>query len=126
MKTYDYLKQESEDVIDFIQENYTIQEQRRLLNSKDNDAIESLYERLFNEDCVTGNGSGSYTFNTLQAERNLVGNWDILRTAIDELDPSFDAIHKGAEACDVLVRIYLLPTAIDDAITKLWKKDENS
>ena len=68
MKTYDYLKQESEDVIDFIQENYTIQEQRRLLNSKDNDAIESLYERLFNEDCVTGNGSGSYTFNILQAE----------------------------------------------------------
>ena len=62
----------------------------------------------------------------LTPERNLVGNWEILRTAIDELDPSFDAIHKGAEACDVLVRIYLLPTAIDDAITKLWKKDENS
>ena len=121
MKTYDYLKQESEDVIDFIQENYTIQEQRRLRNSKDNDAIESLYERLFNEDCVTGNGSGSYTFNILQAEQNLVGNWTLLQAAIEELSPEFDMLKEGPEACDVLIRIYLLSEAIEEAVTKLRK-----
>ncbi|MBM6941063.1 hypothetical protein [Limosilactobacillus coleohominis] len=128
--TYNYLQEETKDIIDYIKNELTFTNRLNLLasgkQSGKQQATEELNEKLFNVDSVTGNGSGSYTFNTLQAERNLVGNWEILRTAIDELDPSFDAIHKGAEACDVLVRIYLLPTAIDDAITKLWKKDENS
>lgn len=124
--TYNYLREETKDVIDYIKNELTFTKRLDLLASGKQQAAEDLNEKLFNVDSITGNGSGSYTFNTLQAERNLVGNWEILRTAIDELDPSFDAIHKGAEACDVLVRIYLLPTAIDDAITKLWKKDENS
>ena len=124
--TYNYLQEETKDIIDYIKNELTFTNRLNLLASGKQQATEELNEKLFNVDSVTGNGSGSYTFNTLQADRNLVGNWEILRTAIDELDPSFDAIHKGTEACDVLVRIYLLPTAIDDAITKLWKKDENS
>lgn len=122
--TYNYLQEETKDIIDYIKNELTFTNHLDLLASGKQQAAEDLNEKLFNVDSVTGNGSGSYTFNTLQAEKNLIGNWEVLRAAIDELDPCFDAIHKGAEACDILIRIYLLPTAIDNAITKLWKLDK--
>lgn len=124
--TYNYLREETKDVIDYIKNELTFTKRLDLLASGKQQAAEDLNEKLFNVDSITGNGSGSYTFNVLQAERNLVGNWEILRAAIDELDSSFDAIYKGPEACDVLIRIYLLPTAIDDAITELWHSDNKT
>lgn len=114
MEIYDYLSNEVKDVIDYLKEN------KVSFTSIDHDAIANkLNTRLFNEDSVTGNGSGSYTFNTVKAERNLVGNWELLRAAITELDPSFNVLNRGAEACDVMVRLYLLPTAISEALKQL-------
>lgn len=122
---YSYLKKETKDVIDYIQKELTFTDRLELIGKDKQDAANDLYEILINEDSVTGNASGTYTFNVLRAERNLVGNWTVLQAAIAELAPDFNAIEKGAEACDVLVRIYLLPTAIDNAITQLWEEDKN-
>ena len=52
-----------------------------LLLQRDEDTIQDLKDDLFVTDDVTGNGSGSYTFNTRTAEENLIGNWDLLRDA---------------------------------------------
>lgn len=119
MTTYNYLKQEKEDVLNFINENYSTKEQSKLFRNKSNDPIAVLYERLINDDSVTGNGSGSYTFNILQAEENLVGNWSLLQEAIKELDPDFNILGNGPESCDVLIRIYLLTEAIQEAINSI-------
>ena len=97
----------------------TTEKQQQYLKEDEEDFIDDLNSLLFNEDSVTGNGSGSYTFNTIQAEQNLVGNWELLRAAIEELSPDFNAINRGAEACDVLIRLYLLPEAIQKAVHKL-------
>ena len=39
---------------------------------------------FFNSDSVTGNGSGSYTFNSWAAEENLCHNMDLLKEALNE------------------------------------------
>lgn len=72
-----------------------------------------LNDRLFCEDSVTGNGSGSYTFSTWQAEENLCHNLDLLGDALEEFgcDASY-MTEKGAEACDVTIRCYLLGEVI--------------
>lgn len=119
METYNYLAQETQDIIDYLKNELTTEEQQQYLQEDEDDFIDGLNSRLFNEDSVTGNGSGSYTFNTIQAEQNLVGNWELLRGAIEEIAPDFDAINRGAEACDVLIRLYLLPEAIKEAVKRL-------
>lgn len=119
METYNYLAQETQDVIDYFKNELTTEEQQQSLQEDEEDFIDGLKSRLFNEDSVTGNGSGSYTCNTLIAEQNLVGNWELLRAAIKEIAPDFDAINRGAKACDVLIRLYLLPEAIKEAVKQL-------
>lgn len=119
MEIYNYLDQETQDVINYFKNELSTEEQQQYLQEDEEDFIDSLNSHLFNEDSVTGNGSGSYTFNTLQAEKNLVGNWELLRTAVEELSPNFNAVTRGAEACDVLIRLYLLPEAIQKALQKL-------
>lgn len=69
---------------------------------------ETLNDECFKEDSVTGNESGSYTFNTMQAEMNLIGNWSLLV--------------KGPESCDVLIRCYLVSQAVDDLLPELSSK----
>lgn len=103
-------------------------------NDKD-DVAQALYDTLFIDDSVTGNASGSYTFSTWQAEENLCHNMDLLKEACDEFgENASDLIEKGAEACDVTIRCYLLPQAIsnvlgnredelDEAFTKLEEQD---
>lgn len=106
MKTYNYLNNEVDDIINFIRENnidiYSID-------------LDQLIDRLFIEDSVTGNGSGSYTFSTLKAEQNLVGNWDLLRDYVINVDPTFDLLKSGPEAADVIIRCSLLPKAVSQA-----------
>lgn len=95
-----------------------------LLLQRDEDTIEKLKDDLFVADDVTGNGSGSYTFNTRTAEENLVGNWDLLRDAHRDLCPDVDLIEKGPEFCDVLIRVYVLDWCIENALNKIVKEEK--
>lgn len=77
-------------------------------------------ENLWADDSVTGNGSGSYTFNTWQAEENLCHNMDELEEACDEFGQDIgEAVKQGAEYCDVTIRCYLLGQAISAALDEL-------
>lgn len=77
------------------------------------DAKDAIQEALWIADSVTGNGSGSYTFNTLLAELYLVNNGDLYDEAIEELDGEYDS---SPEARDVTIRCHLLDNAIQEAI----------
>jgi len=114
MSDYNYAETVKEDVLDYIKNN---------INYSDFDTIEELSEKLnddlFTEDSVTGNGSGSYTFNTYQAQKNICHNWDVLEEALDEFGGSENPIEKGAEWCDVTIRCYLLGNAITDALEEI-------
>ena len=75
---------------------------------------------LWVDDSVTGNGSGSYTFNTWKAEENLCHNMDELEEACNEFGQDIgEAVKQGAEYCDVTIRCYLLGQAISAALDEL-------
>lgn len=77
------------------------------------DAQDEIQEDLWTDDSVTGNGSGSYTFNTFMAELFLVNNGDLYYDAIDELGGEYD---RSPEARDVTIRCHLLGNAISEAL----------
>lgn len=116
MEKYNYLKAVKEDVKNYIIVNNII------INEDNRDEIEEeLYDNLFFDDSVTGNGLGSYTFSRWQAEENLCHNWDLLSEALSEFGCNVTYLEKGAEACDVTIRCYLLPQAITGAIDEMME-----
>lgn len=118
---YDYNTAVVEDVQSYLDDNYSEEELIEKL-ATDRDAFEQeLNDTLWTEDSVTGNGSGSYTFNTYEAESNLCHNLDLLVEAIDNMGGTIDgAIRNGAESCDVTIRCYLLSQAISEVLDNFY------
>lgn len=69
---------------------------------------ETALDEMMISDSVTGNASGSYTFNSWQAEENICHNFDLLQEAATEFGSEIDL--SDPEGCDVVIRCYLLPT----------------
>lgn len=104
------------DIADNIGNYYTPDELReKLLNGERDEVEERLNSEMWTDDSITGNGSGSYTFNTYEAEQNLAGNWDEIITAANEwgIEPTIsDEYEHGAEWWDVTIRCYYLAECI--------------
>ena len=122
MKTYNYFEAVKEDVKSYIENDIDIK--KALSEAGDIDRLkDNLYDDLFCNDSVTGNASGSYTFNTWQAEENLCHNMDLLKEALEGFGCGIEYLEKGAEACDVIIRCYLLSSAISEVIDGLGLED---
>lgn len=120
MERYDYLEAVKADVLGYIWDEIDLAEWRG-----DRDGLEQqLNDDLWIADSVTGNASGSYTFNTWKAEEYLAHNWDLLADAIDKLGGNTDVLRQGAESCDVTIRCYLLGQAISEALDELEEELE--
>ena len=110
---YDYLKHLKEDI-------------RKVLDDYDYDwyadvetQYEQLYDNLWVDDSVTGNGSGSYTFSKSEARKNLVGNEDVLVNALDEFCGDYKRALQDPEYADVTIRCYLLNSALYAVLKEL-------
>lgn len=121
MEKYDYLSAVESDVREYIENNVNFHDYSDLDEMK-----EDLNEKLFVEDSVTGNVSGSYTFNTWKAEEYLCHNLDLLAEANEEFGGSSDILSDGAEKCDVTIRCYLLGQAIENVAPDMWQDWEDS
>ena len=111
---YNYYENVKDDVLYYINENYTKEEIEEGIE------YDELYDVLFNEDSVTGNASGSYTFSTYQAEEYITHNLDILKDALECFCcEDVNILEKGAEWCDVTIRCYLLPDALAEVLEEL-------
>ena len=121
MEKYDYLSAVESDVREYIENNVNFHDYSDLYEMK-----EDLNEKLFVEDSVTGNASGSYTFNTWKAEEYLCHNLDLLAEANEEFGGSSDILSDGAEACDVTIRCYLLSQSIENVAPDMWQDWEDS
>lgn len=115
MGRYDYKEAIKSDVLNYI---------RNEINFNDFDDLEELEEHLndvlFTEDSVTGNASGSYTFSTYNAEEYICHNLGLLAEALEEFGRGLGyIIEKGAEACDVTIRCYLLGGCISEALIEI-------
>lgn len=111
---YDYREAVKDDVLEYINNE---------INFEDFDTLEELEEHLnevlFTEDSVTGNASGSYTFNTYEAEENICHNLDLLGEALEVFGGGCDSLKDGAEVADVTIRCYLLGECIAAALEEI-------
>lgn len=106
---YNYYEEVKEDVKEYLRDT-------------DCRNFDELYDDMFLDDSVTGNGSGSYTFNRAEAEQNLNGNWNLLLDAIKDYGYDCNPIANGAEWCDVMIRCYLLDSVLSDVLKELEEK----
>ena len=121
MTNYNYLEDIKADVKEYIDNEINLKD-----FSDSEELEEKLNDTLWTEDSVTGNASGSYTFNTYQAEENLTHNWDLLAEAMKEFGCEVDLLEKGAEWADVTIRCYLLGQAIGEVLDEMEEELEEA
>ena len=113
---YNYLEELKSDVSNYIKEVAS-----DYMDCEDMDELrDSLYDNLWDEDSVTGNGSGSYTFNREKAKEYVSDNMDLMVEAYKDLD-SIESLVDDLEALDfetidVTIRCYLLSQALDEVL----------
>lgn len=102
-----------------------IKENLEYVNSWD-----EMYDLLFIDDAVTGNGSGSYYFNSYKATEavsGIISDSD----AVDEFKAmGYDGIptEEGAETCDVIARcicLGLVSGELEEYYDSLTEQDED-
>ena len=106
---YNYLENMKEDIKQYIKDNEITEP-----------TFDELYDDMFIDDSITGNASGSYTFNTYQAEEYIAHNHDLLKEAQEEFGYlPIEYIGKGAEWADVTIRCYLLGQALQEVLDEM-------
>lgn len=100
MSHYNYYENVTEDAKDFICENID-----------QYNYFDSLFDEMFVSDYVTGNASGSYTFNAYTAQQYINDAlWDEEINYLFEANGEdiFEVAKKGPEHLDVCIRCYVL------------------
>ena len=117
--SYNYLEAIKDDVKQAIEDNYNLDEYR---GNRDG-LKEKLNDDLWIDDSVTGNASGSYTFNSYQAGEYVKDNLDILKEAATDFCCTDRAekwlFDEAWEDADVTIRCYLLGQAIGEVLDEL-------
>lgn len=122
MEKYNYFEAICDDVREYINDNDI-----KVTTATRDDVETELNDTLFVSDSVTGNASGSYTFNTWRAEEYLCHNMDLLSEALTEYGCNgADALERGAEYCDVTIRCYLLGSAINHVLDEIETDDDET
>ena len=119
-----YLEQMKEDIRNYIEENGIV-----VTSENVEEMQEKLYDDLWTEDSVTGNGSGSYTFNSYKAKEYVVDNMELVQEMVSEfcIDSNIVAekfLNEDWEYFDVSIRCYLLGQAIDDTLNEIIEEVE--
>ena len=116
--TYNYLEAMKQDVKEYIEENINVTD----YETKE-DLEEYLNDTLWTEDSVTGNASGSYTFNRATAKKYVDENKDFVNDMIEEFGCKDKVanwwIEDNYEAIDVSIRCYFLGQAISEVLEKI-------
>ena len=112
---YDYKTRLVHDIKNYMEDSINIDEYESL-----DELSEYLNDTLWTEDSVTGNGSGSYTFNHAEAKQYVLDNMNLAVEMAREFDCKdrfmnwlFD---DDYESIDVSIRCYLLRSAIDEVM----------
>lgn len=120
--SYDYREAVKNDVLEYIANEIDFLDYESM-----EDLEEFLNDELWTEDSVTGNASGSYTFNTWEAEENICHNLDLLGEALEEFGSGASyLVDNGPEAADVTIRCYLLGECIAAALEEVADEFEEA
>lgn len=112
MEDYNYYEAVKEDI-------------RNALEETEERDYDRLYEQLWIDDSVTGNGSGSYYCNSWKAEEAICHNLDLLGEALEMFccGPGY-LMENGAEAADVTIRCYVLSECLSEVLEELEEEEE--
>ena len=81
-----------------------------------------LLDKFYLEDSITGNASGSYTFNTYKALENIINDRMTVAEAMDFYSDTTSAqelLETEAEKIDVMTRCYVLEDELENALVEL-------
>lgn len=117
--TYNYNEAVKNDVLDYIRNEVNFSEFEDL-----EELEQSLNDDLWTVDSVTGNASGSYTFNRYQAQEYVMDNIELLNEACEEFGTNTETVgekflNEEFEWMDVTIRCYLLAQAIREALEEV-------
>ena len=117
--SYDYENVMREDIKNYLYENYSKSE--LIENAGHECFMENLYDKMFMDDDITGNASGSYTFSNRQAQEYVLDNKDLLKEAYEEFggDLGKDFIDDNFEKMDVNIRCYILGNVLCEVLKDL-------
>lgn len=113
MAHYDYKEMMREDIKNWIEENE--------VEEKD---FDSLYDLLWVADSVTGNASGSYTFNTYEAKEYVTDNLELAVAAFNEFGLGLGEFgtriaNEDWEYLDVTIRCWLLGEVLSEVLEEV-------
>lgn len=116
---YNYNEAVKNDVLDYIRNEVNLSEFEDL-----EELEQSLNDDLWTVDSVTGNASGSYTFNRYQAQEYVMDNIELLNEACEEFGTNTETVgekflNEEFEWMDVTIRCYLLAQAIREALEEV-------
>lgn len=120
---YNYYDAMKNDILDEIAWNYSLCELLEMLDDPDG-WKEQLNDDLWTVDGVTGNASGSYTFNSAKAREFVTENDELCREALREFCCDSDEIadhfiNGDWEYFDVTIRCYILNSVVDSVVDDL-------
>ena len=126
---YNYLESVTADAMEYIRDNYMAQEIALAINEDRDEFAEKLNDEMWAADSVTGNASGSYTFNSYKAMEYVTGDPDTVADALREFCVEAETIadkflSQEWEDFDVTARCYCLYDAIDAALDELENDPE--
>lgn len=117
---YNYLEAMKEDIKTYLEDEFEYR-----YSELDHDELEdSLYDDLWTQDSVTGNGSGSYTFCRATARGYVTENMELCVESLKEFCVEAETIaerflEEDWEYFDVTIRCYLLGQAIAEVLEEL-------
>lgn len=114
-----YLEMVKEDVKNYVEENEKYFDFSDYADA--DDFAEDLNDKLWIEDGVTGNASGSYTFNSEEAKKYVLEDVETVREALQEFCTPAETIadkflNEDWEYFDVSARCWVLSQAIGEYI----------
>lgn len=121
MKNYDYKATMYDDIMDYINDNYP---DIQITPDNREEWSEKLNDELWTADSVTGNGSGSYTFNSYKAKEFVTDNMDLCtevlqQFCVDSKTVSEKFLCEEWEYFDVTIRCYLLGEMIETVLNDI-------
>lgn len=124
--SYDYFEALRTDIFDaLIEDSYLLEgvTAESLCDDPD-EVIDRLTDEFWMFDSITGNASGSYTFNAWKAQEYVMQNTDALRQALEDfcIEPETIAekfLNEEWEYFDVTIRCSLLSLAVNDVICEI-------
>ena len=119
---YNYYECVEDDVLNYLQD-YTNEELKEMTSKENFDTTqEKLYDDLWAEDGITGNGWDGYPMSEEQKAEAVGANLELLADALDEFGCDAECYRKALKDmgyADATIRCYVLGTAIYEALKKI-------